>query len=93
MVKAPDRPSIADGIAGNIDLQTITFPLIQKYVDDIALVSEEEIVSAMKHLIAREKLVTEGAAAAAFAAALYRKVEMKTPVVVVLTGGNVDLPA
>ena len=91
MVKVPDRPSIADGIAGNIDLQTITFPLIQKSLDSIALVSEDEIMSAMKRLMAREKLVTEGAAAAAYAAALYEKVEMKAPCVVVLTGGNVDL--
>jgi threonine dehydratase len=92
MVRVPDLPSIADGIAGNVDLQTITFPLIQKYVDDVVLVAEEEIKSAMQHLMLREKLIVEGSAAAAVAAALYRKVQVDGPVVAILTGGNVDLP-
>lgn len=39
----------------------------------------------------REKLVTEGAAAAAFAAALYKKVDVNGPIVALITGGNVDL--
>jgi threonine dehydratase len=91
MVTVPDLPSIADGIAGNIDLQTITFPLIQEYVDEVVLVSEDEIKSAMDHLMHREKLVTEGAAAAALAAVQHRRGNIKSPVVVVLTGGNLDL--
>jgi threonine dehydratase len=90
MVTVADLPSIADGIAGNIDLQTITFPLIQKYVDDVVLVSEDEIKSAMQHLMLREKLVVEGAAAAAVAAALYKKVDVDGPVVAIITGGNLD---
>jgi threonine dehydratase len=89
MVRVPDLPSIADGIAGNIDLQTITFPLIQKHVDDVVLVSESEIQSAMDHLMRREKLVAEGAAAAAMAAALYEKVRIEGAVVALITGGNV----
>jgi threonine dehydratase len=90
-VRVPDLPSIADGIAGNIDLHTITFPLIQKFVDDVILVSENEIKRAMEHLKQSEKLVAEGAAAAAFAAAFYGKVDASEPLVVVITGGNVDL--
>jgi threonine dehydratase len=93
LVRVPDQPSIADGIAGNIDLQTITFSLIQRYVDDVVLVSENEIRSAMHHLIEREKLIAEGAAAAAFAAVLYRKLDVHGPVVAVITGGNVDKEA
>jgi len=89
----PDQSSIADGIAGNIDLQTITFPLIQKYVDDMVLVSENEIRSAMDYLRDREKLVAEGAGAAAFAALLYRKVDVHGPAVALITGGNVDKEA
>jgi len=90
MVTVPDLPSIADGIAGNIDLQTVTFPLIQKYLDDVVLVSEEQIKAAMEHLARREKLVAEGAAAAAVAAGLYGKVALDSPVVAVVTGGNLD---
>jgi threonine dehydratase len=91
LVKVPDLPSIADGIAGNIDLSTITFPLIQQYVDDVLLVSEEQIKAAMEHLLLREKLVVEGSAAAAFAATLFGKVDVAGSVAVVITGGNVDL--
>src|SRR5262249_3083782 len=93
LLRVPDQPSIADGIAGNIDLQTITFPLIQRYVDHVVLVSEDEIRSAMRRLMEREKLIVEGAAAAAFAAVLFRKIEVHGPVVAVITGGNVDKEA
>jgi threonine dehydratase len=91
MITVPDQPSIADGIAGNIDLRTMTFPLIQTHVDDIILVSEEEIRSAIGHLLHREKLLAEGAAAAAFAAAATSKISVSGPVVTVITGGNTDI--
>jgi threonine dehydratase len=88
MVTVPDRPSIADGIAGNIDLQTITFGLIQKYVDDVVLVSEDEIRAAMDHLWHHEKLVAEGSAAATVAAVMSGKIQINGPSVAVITGGN-----
>ena len=86
----PDRPSIADGIQGNIDLQTITFEIICKYIDDVVLVSEESIRAAMGHLLYREKLLTEGSAAATLAAAVEGKVAGSGPIVAVISGGNVD---
>jgi threonine dehydratase len=91
MVTVPDLPSIADGIAGNIDLCTITFPIIQKYVDDVVLVSEAEIEASMKRILLAEKLLTEGSAAAGFAALEHGKVDIKGPVVAIMTGGNTDL--
>jgi threonine dehydratase len=93
MVTVADRPSVADGIAGNIDLSTITFPLIQKYVDDVVLVTEEEIKTAIHHLLRREKLLAEGSAAAAYAAAAGGKIAGNGsigPVVALITGGNID---
>jgi threonine dehydratase len=45
----------------------------------------------MDHLMRREKLIAEGAAAAAFAAVVSGKVDVDGPVVSVITGGNVDL--
>jgi threonine dehydratase len=91
MVTIPDRPSIADGIQGNIDLQTITFSIIQEYVDEIVLVSEDAIRSAMHQLLYKEKLVTEGSAAACYAAVAEKKVQSEGPIVAVISGGNVDL--
>jgi threonine dehydratase len=92
MLKVPDLPSVADGIAGNIDLNTITFPMIQRYVDEVVLVSEVEIESSMKRLLHQEKLVTEGSAAAAYAAMEHGKFHAGKPVVVVLTGANTMSP-
>jgi threonine dehydratase len=89
MVTVPDLPSIADGIAGNVDLQTVTFPFIQKHVDDVVLVSEAEIQAALMHLLQHEKLLVEGAAAAAFAAA--GKIPRDAPVAAIMSGGNIDL--
>jgi threonine dehydratase len=91
LVRVPDQPSVADGIAGNIDLESITFPLIQRYVHEVVLVSENEIRAAMKHLLQREKLVAEGAGAAPVAAVMAGKVQMQGPAAAVITGGNVDL--
>jgi len=91
MVTVPDRQSIADGIQGNLDLQTITFPLIQKYADDIVVVSEGAIRQAMRHLLLEEKLLTEGSAATVWAAVAEGKVKGPGPVIGVISGGNVDL--
>jgi len=90
MVTVPDRPSIADGIQGNIDLTTITFPIIQKYADEIVLVSEESILEAMRYLLFKEKLLTEGSAAAVVAAVMEGKVNSPGKIVGVISGGNVD---
>ena len=93
MITVADGSSIADGIAGNIDLQTITFPIIQKYVDDVVLVSEDEIKTAIHDLLNREKLLAEGSAAAAFAAVTAGKVHADGPIVAIVSGGNIDTPA
>jgi len=91
MVTVPDLPSIADGIAGNIDLRTITFPMMQRYVDEVVLVSEAEIESSMNRLLLFEKLLVEGSAAAGFAALEHGKVSVDGPTVAIMTGGNTDL--
>ena len=70
---------------GNIDLTTITFPIIRKYVDDVVLVSEEAIRRAMHHLLYKEKLLTEGSAAAAFAAVTENKVKGEVSIVAVIS--------
>lgn len=63
MVEMETFATLADTCAGGIDLDTITFELCQKYVDEIVLVSEAEIEDAIRVLFNQHRLVTEGSAA------------------------------
>jgi len=83
--------TIADGIAVR-RAGDRTLPLIQKYVDDIVTVEEEEIANAILLLLEREKTLAEGAGAAAIAAVLNRKLQLEGKRVAVLVcGGNIDV--
>ena len=83
--------TIADGIAVRRAGER-TFPLVQKYVDDIVTVEEEEIANAILLLLEREKTLAEGAGAASIAAVLNRKLPLEGKRVVVLVcGGNIDV--
>jgi threonine dehydratase len=83
--------TIADGIAVRRAGER-TLPLVQKYVDDIVTVEEEEIANAILLLLEREKTLAEGAGAAAIAAVLNRKVRLEGKRVAVLVcGGNIDV--
>src|SRR3984957_7550949 len=84
----PAAVTIADGIAVRRAGER-TLPLIQKYVDDIVTVEEEEIANAVLLLLEREKTLAEGAGAAALAAVLNRKLPLAGKRVAVLVcGGN-----
>jgi threonine dehydratase len=83
--------TIADGIAVR-RAGDLTLPLVRKYVDDIALVDDEEIAEAILVLLEREKTVAEGAGAAALAAVLHQKLPLAgKKVAVVVSGGNIDV--
>jgi threonine dehydratase len=83
--------TIADGIAVRRAGER-TLPLVQKYVDDIVTVEEEEIANAILLLLEREKTLAEGAGAAAIAAVLNRKLPLQGKKVAVLVcGGNIDV--
>jgi threonine dehydratase len=83
--------TIADGIAVARPGEH-TFPIVQKYIDEIVTVSEDEIAQAVLLLLESEKTVTEGAGATAIAALLNGKVSgiKDKQVCAVLTGGNID---
>jgi threonine dehydratase len=83
--------TIADGIAVR-RAGDRTLPLVQKYVDDIVTVEEEEIANAILLLLEREKTLAEGAGAAALAALVNRKLPLVGKKVAVLVcGGNIDV--
>jgi threonine dehydratase/serine racemase len=84
--------TIADGLVTS--LGTLTWPVVRDRVDEIAVVSEEEIVAAMRLTWERAKLLIEPSAAVAVAAVLsegFRAKPALARVGVILSGGNVDL--
>jgi len=92
VVSITPHPTLADGLAGNVEPGSITVPLVQKLVDDIVTVSEEELIRAMCGLAAEERLIVEGAGAAAVAAVLAGKARIASQTAVVMvTGSNIDV--
>lgn len=84
--------TIADGLKTN--LGNLNFPIIQQHVKGIVTVSEEEIISAMRLIWERMKIIVEPSSAVAFAAVLKSKESFKNKKVgIILSGGNVDLGA
>jgi threonine dehydratase len=84
-------PSIADGLVGNMDPETVTFSMVQRLVDRMAQVSEEQMVAAIRGLVAHEHLVTEGAGAAAVGAVLGGRIDLRgRRTAIVVSGSNID---
>ncbi|MBZ5611629.1 MAG: pyridoxal-phosphate dependent enzyme [Acidobacteriia bacterium] len=90
-VEIPMPQTIADGLRATKP-GAITFPIIQKHVEDVVLVSDAEIRDAMKFVITRMKLLVEPSGAATAAAVFHRKLPAGLKRVgVLVSGGNVDL--
>ena len=89
-------PTLSDGTAGGIEPGAITFDLCSRYVDDWALVTEDEIQEAMKLIFERHRLVVEGAAGVSVASFLRARDVFEgdsgVNVVLIVCGGNVDVP-
>jgi threonine dehydratase len=83
--------TIADGLRTN-QPGDITFPVLMKYLDDIVLVSENEIRQAFSFVMERMKQLIETSSATTVAAAMFNKLPLQDKkVVTVISGGNVDL--
>ena len=84
--------TIADGLSAPMAGE-VTYPIIRDLVDDVVLVSDDEIRTAIRDLLSSARLVTEPAAAAALAAVTAGRVGAQpgSRVVVVVSGGNIDL--
>ena len=91
IVSLPSVSTIADGIAVKTP-GSLTFDIIQKYVDDIVSVTDSEIAHAAYLLLQRGKLLAEPAGVTSVAAALFNKVNLKGKnVVPVVSGGNINM--
>ncbi len=83
--------TIADGIAVKQPGDN-TFSLVKQYVDDIALVTDDEVSSAILTLIEKQKMIAEGAGATAVAGVMFNKFPLQGKrVVAIVSGGNIDV--
>ena len=91
IVEIDVQPTLADGLAGNLDPDTPTFSIVQRLVDRVVLVGEDHLCEAMAGIVSQERLIAEGAGAAGVAAILARRIDsLPNAVAVVLSGANVD---
>ena len=87
----PSVSTIADGIAVKKPGEN-TFRLVSEYVDEVALVTDDEVSSAILALIEKQKMIAEGAGAVSVAAVMFDKFDLKGKrVVAVVSGGNIDV--
>jgi threonine dehydratase len=86
-----DVDTVADGIATG-GVSDLTFDLIERHVDEVVVVSDQEIATAILLLLQRTKQLVEGAGAASVAAMLSEDLDVSGETVVpILSGGNLDM--
>lgn len=84
--------TLADALSGEIEAGSITLPICQRYLDDMVLVSEEQMARAMRHMLETQGWVVEGGGAVAVPAVMHDDVPRDgKATAVVVSGGNVDL--
>ncbi len=93
-VEMEEEETLADALAGGIGLDNrYTFEMVRELVDEVILVTEEEIARAMAFALVNHHLVVEGGGAVALAAVLQGRVKgAGKNMAVVISGGNVDIP-
>jgi threonine dehydratase len=85
-------PTLADGLAGNLEPGSITIDLVRAHVADLVTVTEGEVRTAMRHMAGEHGLVVEGAGAVGLAAVLAgRFASVAGATAIVVTGRNIDL--
>jgi threonine dehydratase len=91
-VKMEEQNTLADSLLGGIGLDNqYTFQMVRKYMDEVILVSEEEIAYSMAYMIDKHRLIMEGAAATGIAAILGRKtIVQEGAIAIIISGNNVD---
>ncbi|TGT86142.1 MULTISPECIES: hydroxyectoine utilization dehydratase EutB [unclassified Mesorhizobium] len=91
-VLVEELPTLADSLGGGIGLDNrLTFAMSRDLLDDVVLLSEDEIAAGIRHAYELEREIVEGAGAVGIAALLAGKVRAEGPVVVLLSGRNIDM--
>ena len=91
VVETPIEETIAEGLAGRL-VSPLILKTVKKYVDDLIIVKEEDIVKAIIFLLQQNHTLVEGAAAVGVAALLSKKINIENKkCMVVLTGRNIDV--
>jgi threonine dehydratase len=88
VVEIPVTPTLADGLAGQIDDEALDIG--RHALDEIVLLTEDEIARAIAWLHANHELKVEGAGAVATGAVLFGKARLEFPAAVIVSGGNID---
>jgi threonine dehydratase len=92
IVEIEEQPTLADALAGGLgETNRLTIAMCQRLVDEVVLVSEEEIAAAMRFMLEVHRLVVEGGGAVGIAAVMSRRFVPGNRSVVVLSGSNVGL--
>lgn len=87
----PDVHTFQDGIAVKTPGEH-TFAIAKEYVDEMITVTDDEVSAAILTLLEKQKMITEGAGAAAFAAVMFNKIPLKNKrICCLLSGGNIDV--
>jgi len=84
-----EKQSVADGLSGGVERDSITIPIVRSMLDDFVLVNEEEIEKAIAYAWYRHNEVVEGSAAVPLAAILFHKLRAPKSILV-LSGGNIS---
>jgi threonine dehydratase len=91
-VLVEEMSTLADSLGGGIGLENrLTFSMIRDLLDGIVLVSEDEIAAGIAHAYAEEREIVEGAGAVGIAALLAGKIVAEGPVVILMSGRNIDM--
>ncbi|MFK0689410.1 hydroxyectoine utilization dehydratase EutB [Mesorhizobium sp. IMUNJ 23033] len=91
-VEVEELPTLADSLGGGIGRDNrLTFAMCRDLLDDVVLLSEDEIAAGIRHAYEQEREIVEGAGAVSIAALLAGKVKASGPTVLILSGRNIDM--
>ncbi len=91
-VPVEELPTLADSLGGGIGFDNrLTFSMVRDLLDDVVLLSEEEIAAGIVHSYAEEREIVEGAGAVGIAALLAGKIAAEGPIVILTSGRNIDM--